>query len=137
MPKRKAKVFYSGTGRRKRAVASVWLFDKKGAFTINGVSADDFFRTEEEKMLWMRPFHVVGVSHPSSRFSATVKAYGGGKSGQAAAISLGFSRALVSYDKEFKQKLRKEDLLTRDPREVESKKYNKHKARKAHQYSKR
>ncbi|OIP98116.1 30S ribosomal protein S9 [candidate division WWE3 bacterium CG09_land_8_20_14_0_10_39_24] len=137
MPKKTEKKFYSGTGRRKRAVAAVWLFDKKGDITINGVYARDYFKNEKERLIWIKPFHIVGVAHPAAKFSATVKLYGGGKSSQVEALSLGFSKALVSYDAGFRDKLRKAGLLTRDSREVESKKYYKRKARKKQQYSKR
>jgi len=118
-------------------VAAVWLFDKKGDITINGVYARDYFKNEKERLIWIKPFHIVGVAHPAAKFSATVKLYGGGKSSQVEALSLGFSKALVSYDAGFRDKLRKAGLLTRDSREVESKKYYKRKARKKQQYSKR
>ncbi|MFH1566004.1 MAG: 30S ribosomal protein S9 [bacterium] len=137
MPKKVAKKFYSGTGKRKRAIAAVWLYDKKGVITVNGNPIDEYFKTEKEKLAWVKPFHIVGVAHPTAKFSATVKISGGGKSSQIDAITLGFSKALLSYDEEFRSKLRKEGLLTRDSREVESKKYYKRKARKKQQYSKR
>jgi len=137
MAKRTEKKFFSGTGKRKRAVAAVWLYDEKGEITINGKPAEDYFKMEKERLTWVKPFHIVGVAHPTAKFSASVKLYGGGKSSQVEALSLGFSKALVSYDAEFRSKLRKAGLLTRDSREVESKKYYKHKARKSQQYSKR
>jgi len=137
MPKKSEKKFYSGTGKRKRAVAAVWLFEKKGDITVNGIPIEEYFKTEKERLSWVRPFHIVGVAHPTAKFSATVKLLGGGKSSQVEALALGFSKALLSYDEEFRFKLRKADLLTRDSREVESKKYYKRKARKKQQYSKR
>jgi len=138
-PKKQApalKDFY-GLGRRKRAVARVWIKEEKGDLTINGISVGDFYKDEKDKSLWQKPFHVVGVSHPLSRFSGTIKVAGGGKTGQLEAISLGLSRALLSFDSSFRPKLRAEGLLTRDSREVESKKVYLKKARKAPQYSKR
>lgn len=137
MPRKKQLKFYSGTGRRKRAVAGVWLFEKKGDILVNDKPIEDVFKAEQEKLIWVRPFHIVGVSHPTAKFSATIKVRGGGKSSQIEAVSLGFARALLSYDSGFRIKLRKAGLLTRDSREVESKKYFLRKARKTQQYSKR
>ena len=137
MPRKKQLKFYSGTGKRKRAVAGVWLFEKKGDILVNDKPIEDVFKAEQEKLIWVRPFHIVGVSHPTAKFSATVKVKGGGKSSQIEAVALGFAKALLSYDNEFRIKLRKAGLLTRDSREVESKKYYLRKARKTQQYSKR
>jgi len=137
MPKKIEKKFYSGTGKRKRAVAAVWLYDKKGDITINGKPVEECFKTEKEKLVWVKPFHIVGVAHPTAKFSATVKLFGGGKTSQVEALALGISKALISYNEEFRAKLRNAGLLTRDSRVVESKKYYKRKARKKQQYSKR
>ncbi|MBI2620829.1 30S ribosomal protein S9 [candidate division WWE3 bacterium] len=129
--------FVSGTGRRKTAVARVFLYKTKGDFTINDRPIDDYFLTEAEKVEWARPFHVVGVSHPSSQFSASIKLAGSGKSAQLGAVVHGLSRALASVDDEYAKILRKQGFLTRDSRMVERKKYWFKKARKAPQYSKR
>jgi len=131
------KDFIAGTGRRKTAVARVFLFKDKGDFTVNGVSINDYFPKEKDKVKWMRPFHVIGVSHPDSQFSATILVHGSGKSSQLNAIIHGLSRSLSKLSEENSQILRKQGLLTRDPRMVERKKYWLRKARKAPQYSKR
>lgn len=131
------KEFKSGTGRRKTAIASVFLYEQKGDFIVNGVNIQDYFKTEQEHSKWMRPFHVLGIAHPTSRFSASVKVSGSGVSSQLGAIVHGFSRALASVSDEYSEILHKTDLLTRDSRMVERKKYFLRKARKAPQYSKR
>jgi len=131
------KGFISGTGRRKTAVASVFLYQDKGDFVVNGVPIDNYFSTEKEKIKWMRPFHLVGVSHPGSKFSASIKVSGSGKTGQLDAVAHGISRALSAISEDFSKILRKQGLLTRDSRMVERKKYFLKKARKAPQYSKR
>jgi len=128
---------YSGVGRRKNAVARVWLFAEKGEFTVNDKPINDFFFHEEDKLVWVKPFHAVGISHPHAKMSGSIKVYGGGLTGQIEAISLGISRALASIDVTYEAILKKQDLLKRDPRMVEPKKYYRHKARKAPQYSKR
>lgn len=133
---KKEKVFTS-VGRRKTAVASVFLYPKKGDFLINDKPIDSYFDLETEKLLWMKPFHLVGISHPASSYSASIRVSGSGKSAQFDAVLLALSKALVEVDQEFRQILRKHDLLTRDPREVERKKPFLRKARKAPQYSKR
>jgi small subunit ribosomal protein S9 len=131
------KKFYSGTGRRKSSVARVWLFDEKGEFVVNGKEIKEFLVNPEALLEWVKPFHAVGVSHPQSKFSGTLKVHGGGKQSQVTAIKLGIARALVSFNEEFKPVLRSSDLLTRDPRKVERKKPFLRKARKSPQYSKR
>jgi small subunit ribosomal protein S9 len=136
----KAKVktnFVTGTGRRKTAVARVFLYNEKGDFTVNGGSINDYFPSEIEKVKWMKPFHTVGVSHPTSQYTASIKVYGSSKSSQLGAVILGISRALAATSEEFSSILRKQGLLTRDPRMVERKKPWLRKARKAPQYSKR
>jgi len=132
-----AKEFISGTGRRKTAVASVFLYQDKGDFIVNDIPIDSYFSLEKEKIKWMRPFHLVGVSHPSSKFSASIKVSGSGKAGQLDAVAHGISRALSLISEDFSKILRRQGLLTRDSRMVERKKYFLKKARKAPQYSKR
>jgi len=127
----------TGTGRRKTAIARVFMKDEKGDITVNGVDIDTYFTSEIDKMKWVRPFHIVGVSHPKTRFSASIKVLGSGKSAQVGAIVHALSRALSSLDEEYAKILSKQGMLTRDPRMVERKKPNLHKARKASQYSKR
>ncbi len=129
--------FISGLGRRKRAVARVWLYPQKGEITINDQPAEEYFPGVNDITVWAKPFHTVGVSHPAAKFSATIKVAGGGKTGQLGAVRLGLARALLSFNPEFREKLREQDLLTRDSRETERKKYYLRKARKRPQYSKR
>ncbi len=135
--KGKLKDFFSGTGRRKTAIASVFLYEKKGDITVNGHEIGNYFTTEQAQVKWMRPFHVLGIAHPTSKYSATIKVYGSGSSAQLGAIVHGLSRALAALSEDFAEVLRKNDLLTRDSRMVERKKYFLRKARKAPQYSKR
>jgi len=135
--KAKKEKAFVGTGRRKSAVASVFLYPKKGDFIVNDKEISEFFRTEKEKLSYLRPFHLVGVSHPESSYSATIKVSGSGTSSQLSAVVLGLSRALIESNPEYRDLLRKYGLLTRDPREVERKKYFLRKARKRPQYSKR
>lgn len=127
----------TGTGRRKTAVSRLFLYDKKGDFTINGKKINEYFTSEMDQIKWLKPFHLVGVSHPESKFSGTIKVHGSGKSSQLDAIIHSISHALAKINEEWAIILRKNKMLTRDSRMVERKKPNLHKARKAHQYSKR
>ena len=135
--KSEKKPFFNGTGRRKRAVARVWLYAEKGEFTINGKPAKDYFTEAEAALEWVKPFHAIGVSHPQSKFSGSIKVQGGGNTGQVEAVRLGVARALVAYDETLRAILRTSDLMTRDSREVERKKPGQKKARKKFQFSKR
>jgi small subunit ribosomal protein S9 len=136
-----------GTGRRKDSVARVFLRRGTGEFVVNQRTLEDYFPRETAKMIILTPLKAVGMEGKFDVY-ATVK--GGGLSGQAGAVRLGIARALVEFDEEegtgtisgegqltFRQLLRKEDLLTRDPRAVERKKVGLHKARKRPQFSKR
>lgn len=125
------------SGRRKRAVARLWLKEGKGDFTVNGRSINDYFPKEEERLVWNKPFHSVGISHPASRFTATIKVEGGGKTAQLNAVALASARALIEVDPEWQPILSKQNLLSRDPREKERKKYYLRGARKRPQFSKR
>ena len=122
------------TGRRKGAVARVWLSTGKGDITVNSMSLLDYFGREILKMIIEQPLDVTEMLGKVD-IKATVK--GGGKSGQAGAMRLGISRALVLSDESFRPSLRGKGLLTRDPREKERKKYGLAGARKRYQYSKR
>ena len=122
------------TGRRKGAVARVWLSPGKGDITVNSMSLLDYFGREILKMVIEQPLDVTEMLGKVD-VKATVK--GGGKSGQAGAMRLGISRALVLSDESFRLSLRGKGLLTRDPREKERKKYGLAGARKRYQYSKR
>jgi len=131
------KTLITGTGKRKTAVARIFLYESKGEFTVNGKDINTYFPSEQAQAKWMKPFHAIGIAHPTSKYSATIKVHGSGPSAQLAAVAHGFSRALAGMSEEFSEVLHKSDLLTRDPRMVERKKYWLRKARKAPQYSKR
>ncbi len=125
---------YYGTGRRKTSVARVFLRPGSGKMSINGQTFNDYFGGLIKAVSALEPLRRVDASN---RFDAYITVEGGGKAGQADAIQLGIARALVNYNGDLRAKLKPAGLLTRDPREVESKKYGKHKARRAPQYSKR
>ena len=134
----KKKNFFSGTGRRKRSVARVWLYEGKGEMIVNGKPIKDYFYDNDEAALkWVQPFHAIGVAHPTAKFHATIKVTGGGRTGQLDAITLGFARALIALDPANKEILRTSGLVTRDSRKKERKKPFLVKARKRPQYSKR
>jgi len=123
-----------GTGRRKEAVARVWLFPGSGEFEINGRNLDEYFPRQTLRNNVLQSLEVSG-STGRYRIVATIK--GGGISGQAGALSHGISRALVDCDETLRSDLKKAGLLRRDPRMKERKKYGLKKARKRPQFSKR
>ncbi len=125
---------YYGTGRRKSSAARVFLTKGTGQIVINDRSIDEFFGRETARMIVRQPLEKLEMLDKFD-IKATVK--GGGISGQAGAIRLGLTRALMEYDEELRGPLRKAGYVTRDAREVERKKVGLHKARKATQYSKR
>ena len=127
------KMFYA-TGRRKTSAARVFLKPGKGNITINGKKADEFLRRLQSQMVIQQPFELLGQV---GKFDAMVSVDGGGESGQAGAIRLGITRALIAFNPEFKAALKKAGYVTRDPRMVERKKYGKAGARRRFQYSKR
>jgi small subunit ribosomal protein S9 len=139
MPKTSTKKqeFIAGTGRRKTAIATIFLYQEKGEFTINEKPISEYFPTEKETLRWARPFHLIGVSHPVSQFRGTIKLSGSSKPSQLGALALAISRALAEISEENQVILAKQGFLTRDSRMVERKKYFLRKARKAPQYSKR
>ena len=122
------------TGRRKRAVARVKLALGQGVINVNGKPVDEYFPRPQLIQIVRQPLE---ATQSASRFDVTVKAQGGGVTGQAGAIRHGIARALLAIDESFKETLRKNGFLTRDPREKESKKYGRKRARKRFQYSKR
>lgn len=124
-------------GRRKTASARIFLYEGEGDILVNHMDINDYFPSLKEKSEWLEPFHVVGVSHPASKFHATIKVEGSGKSGQLGAVTHGIARALASMSDENTKKLSREGLLTRDSRMKERKKYYLRGARKRPQYSKR
>ncbi len=123
-----------GTGRRKSSAARVFLRKGSGAITVNGKSLDAFFGRETSRMIVRQPLELTQMTE---KFDIMVTVDGGGITGQAGAIRLGISRALVEYDETLKTPLRKAGFMTRDAREVERKKVGLHKARRATQFSKR
>jgi small subunit ribosomal protein S9 len=123
-----------GTGRRKSSAARVFLKPGKGAIVVNGKPLDQFFGRETARMIVRQPLE---LTKTETKFDVNVTVEGGGVTGQAGAIRLGLSRALVEYDETLKSPLRKAGFMTRDAREVERKKVGLHKARRATQYSKR
>lgn len=123
-----------GTGRRKNAVARVWIKPGVGNVTVNYVDIDKYFPREISKYVLLQPFD---VTKTSGKFDVFCTVKGGGHSGQAGAILLGVARALDNFDPTFHAVLRQSGFLTRDSRVVERKKYGKHKARKSTQFSKR
>lgn len=129
-----AEIKYNSTGRRKNAVARVVIAPGTGNITVNNKSLDDYFRRETLRMIIRQPIELVGVT---GKHDISVKVAGGGLTGQAGAIRHGISRALLRVDLEMRGKLKKEGLLTRDPREKERKKYGLAGARKRFQFSKR
>ena len=126
--------YYYGTGRRKSAVARVFLKPGKGDFVVNGKPVDQFFARETGRMVVRQPLE---VTKNLAGFDILVNVYGGGESGQAGAVRNGIARALIEYDAGLKSTLSAAGLVTRDAREVERKKVGLHKARRRKQYSKR
>lgn len=126
--------FFYGTGRRKEAVAKVWLFDGKGEFVVNNLTALDYFNDKLIVESCEKPLQLLGLT---KTIAIKVTVLGGGKAGQANACTLGISRALISLNSEFRKKLKENGLLTRDPRVKERKKYGLRGARKAPQFRKR
>ena len=123
-----------GTGRRKTAVARVFIRPGTGAITVNGRPVDEFFSRETGRMVVRQPLE---LTKTTASFDIVVNVDGGGESGQAGAVRHGITRALIQYDAALKPALKKAGLVTRDARTVERKKVGLHKARRAHQFSKR
>ena len=125
---------YYATGKRKNSIARVWMMPGSGKVTINEKTMDQYFGRAVLKMIIRQPFEVTGMV---DKFDVLVSVLGGGTSGQAGAIRHGISKALLEVDAESRVKLRKEGLLTRDPRTKERKKYGQKGARARFQFSKR
>jgi small subunit ribosomal protein S9 len=123
-----------GTGRRKSAVARVFLKPGKGDITVNGKPVDEFFSRETGRMVVRQP---LVLTNNLATFDIMINVDGGGESGQAGAVRHGITRALIQYDAALKPVLKKAGLVTRDAREVERKKVGLHKARRRKQFSKR
>ena len=123
-----------GTGRRKTAVARVFMKSGKGAIVVNGKPVDQFFARETGRMIVRQPLE---LTNHLETFDIQVNVNGGGESGQAGAVRHGITRALIDYDAALKPVLSKAGMVTRDAREVELKKVGLHKARRRKQFSKR
>ncbi len=128
-----AKSFYA-TGKRKAAIARVWLKEGSGAVTINKRNYEEYFTRETLQTLITRPLEITGKKN---QFDLYINVQGGGISGQAGAIKHGIAKVLVEYDGELRSVLKKAGFLTRDSRIKERKKYGQPGARKRFQFSKR
>ncbi len=122
------------TGKRKDAVARVWIKPGPGKALVNGKALDSYFARPVLRMVLQQP---LGVVKRTGQYDLTVSVAGGGLSGQAGAVRHGLAKALVNYEPDLRPVLKKEGFLTRDPRVVERKKYGKKKARRSFQFSKR
>ena len=125
---------YYGTGRRKSSTARVFMRSGRGQILVNGKPLDEYFGRETARMVVRQP---LDLTERGDTFDINVSVAGGGTTGQAGAIRLGITRALMNYDETLRQPLRKAGFVTRDAREVERKKVGLHKARRATQFSKR
>ncbi|MBK7414227.1 MAG: 30S ribosomal protein S9 [Dechloromonas sp.] len=129
-----AESYFYGTGRRKSAVARVFMKRGSGVIVVNGKPVDQFFSRETGRMIVRQPLALI---EQLNGFDIKVNVIGGGESGQAGAVRHGITRALIEYDAELKPALSKAGFVTRDAREVERKKVGFHKARRRKQFSKR
>lgn len=129
----KGESFYS-TGRRKSAIARVWLRPGTGRIRVNGFEPMGYFDRDTLIKIIEQPLEAAGGA---DKFDIEAKVHGGGKSAQAGAVRLGMSRSLIVLDPELRPSFRQKGFLTRDPREKERKKYGQPGARKRFQYSKR
>jgi len=127
------KVIYA-TGRRKRAVARVFMFSGKGKRTINERDIKVYFNNENQERIIEQPLELLNVA---GLYDVIATVVGGGMSGQAGAVRLGISRCLAQLDEQFRKTLRHNGFMTRDAREVERKKYGLAGARRRYQFSKR
>ena len=121
-------------GRRKAAVARIYLTDGKGKITVNKRDVAEYFQTDQLVYVVKQPLNEIGVA---DNYDIKVNIYGGGFSGQAEALRLAIARALLKIDEEHRPALKAQGFLTRDPRVVERKKPGRPKARKRFQFSKR
>ena len=122
------------TGKRKDAVARVWIKPGPGKALVNGKALEVYFARPVLRMILQQP---LGAAKRADQYDLTVSVAGGGLSGQAGAVRHGLAKALVNYEPDLRPVLKKEGFLTRDPRVVERKKYGKKKARRSFQFSKR
>ena len=129
-----AETEYYGTGRRKNAVARVYMRPGKGAITVNRREFENYFPNEALQMIIRQPLN---LTETVEQFDILVNVTGGGNSGQAGAVRHGITRALLEFNSEFRPVLKKAGLITRDPRKKERKKYGQKGARARFQFSKR
>jgi len=122
------------TGKRKNAIARVWIKPGKGQATVNGKALDAYFARPVLRMIINQP---LVIANRASQYDINVTVAGGGLSGQAGAVRHGLAKALTHYEPELRPSLKKEGFLTRDSRVVERKKYGHKKARRSFQFSKR
>lgn len=127
-------VQYYGTGRRKSAIARVYLRPGSGEFKINGRAFEQYFVTESQRASARQP---LVSTETASTFNVVARVTGGGVNGQADAVKLGIARALMLFNAELRKKLKAEGMVSRDSRAKERKKYGQKGARKRFQYSKR
>jgi small subunit ribosomal protein S9 len=127
-------VQYYGTGRRKSAIARVFLRPGTGNFTVNGKGLEVYFVTEQQRVSAKRP---LALTELTASFDVLTTVQGGGVSAQADAVKMGISRALLEFNAELRKTLKSEGLLSRDARQKERKKYGQKGARKRFQFSKR
>jgi small subunit ribosomal protein S9 len=125
---------YYETGKRKSAIARVWIMPGSGKLTVNRQALEHYFTLETHRSIVQEPFHITDTM---AQYDALITVRGGGVSGQASAIRHGISKALLQVDADFRSALKQQGFLTRDPRINERKKYGQKKARKRFQYSKR
>ena len=130
----KAKVQYNAVGRRKSSVARVYLTAGTGVITINGRPFEDYIPVASLRLDVLQPLE---LTETTNKFDVNVNVNGGGVSGQAGAIRLGITRALMEVNPDYRQTLKPAGLVTRDPRAKERKKYGLKAARRAPQFSKR
>src|SRR3990167_1546854 len=128
------KSIYQAVGKKKNAIARVYLKPGKGELVVNGRSFEKYFGRESSRMIVKQPLELTKLTN---QFHISINSSGGGLSGQAEAIRHGLSKAILQFNPELRKELKKAGYLTRDPRVVERKKYGRHKARKRPQCSKR
>ena len=122
------------SGRRKRSFAKVWVKKGSGNIHVNGLKMNEYFKRPVHQIIVTRPLE---ITEASTNYDIKCSVKGGGLSGQAGAIFLGISKALIAHDESMKKNLKKDKLTTRDSRVVERKKYGHRKARRSFQFSKR
>ena len=126
--------YYYGTGRRKSSIARVFMQQGSGQIVVNSTPVDEYFARETGRMLIRQP---LALTEHLASFDIKINVVGGGETGQAGAIRLGITRALIDFDATLKPSLSAAGYVTRDAREVERKKVGLRKARRAKQFSKR